>query len=200
MNWNIGQYWEILMLQYLIKPWVYWFCEPLEKSKLNLLNSIGSGISVYSNWNIWVFTLFLSTLSTLLWDKILMVLVGNGEGSNFHKKAKTSFILTPKKNDELLPTIPTCLTENERTHGKLENSLMITHQNVYKDRLFHYSCCHRVLHGRVSQVKSFWLFHLLKTKCKKQPKSLQLQASMWNRQTVLEGFSFWKQHSCPEDA
>lgn len=44
MNWSTGQYWEILMLHYLIKPRVYWFCEPPEKSKLNLLN-IGCGLS-----------------------------------------------------------------------------------------------------------------------------------------------------------
>lgn len=49
MNWNTGQYWEILMLQYLIEPWVYWFCEPPEKSKLNLSNSIGCDVYVYRN-------------------------------------------------------------------------------------------------------------------------------------------------------
>lgn len=35
MNWNPSQYWEILKLQYLIKPCVYWFCEPPEKQIKN---------------------------------------------------------------------------------------------------------------------------------------------------------------------
>lgn len=51
-------------------------------------------------WNIWIFILFLSVLSILLWDKILIVLVENGKGLNFYKKVKVSFILVLKKNDE----------------------------------------------------------------------------------------------------
>lgn len=60
------------------------------------------------------------------------MLVENGKGSNFHKKAKASFTLVPKKNDELLP-IPPSETQNENTYGKLENSLMITHQNAQQN-------------------------------------------------------------------
>lgn len=46
-------HWEILILQYLIKLWVYWFCEPPEKSKLNLLNCTGCGISIYKKFEVY---------------------------------------------------------------------------------------------------------------------------------------------------
>lgn len=45
VNWNPSQYWEILMLQYLIKPCVYWFCEPPEK-QIKDKSSIGPSVSV----------------------------------------------------------------------------------------------------------------------------------------------------------
>lgn len=64
MNWNTGQCWEVLMLHYLIKPWAYWFCEPPEKSKLNLLN-VGCGISVYRNLKYMGFYIIFKGLNTL---------------------------------------------------------------------------------------------------------------------------------------
>lgn len=44
-----GQYWEILLLQYLINSEYTGSVNHLKKSKLNLLNTIGCSLSVYSS-------------------------------------------------------------------------------------------------------------------------------------------------------
>lgn len=89
---------------------------------------------------------------------------------------------------------------------ELENSLVIIHQNPLENlrslpgQTISPLLLHYVLHIRALQVKSFWLFGLLKTRCKKHLKSWQFQASEWNHQSSLGEVFSLRGVPCPENA